>query len=111
MIMADWLTVNSPALADLWPGNVDIDQDALEIILEAAATQCEIYLADRWDPVLEDLPATWAYAQVLQAKALSTSGIAGRDDETGGFGDTVTVFPMDWTVKNLLRPKGGISIA
>jgi len=43
-------------------------------------------------------------AQVLQARALARSFTVGDGGMVGPDGETVTVYPMDWTVKRLLRP-------
>jgi len=72
-------------------------------LLAAARTQCEAFA-----PALEegeDVPENYRLAQALQARALYRSGIAGSGDQIGPDGLTVTVFPMDWTVKRLLRPE------
>lgn len=52
------------------------------------------------------VPDRYVAAQVLQTRALVRAGIADTGDMTGGYGETVTVFPMDWQVKALLRPAG-----
>lgn len=53
------------------------------------------------------VPENYVAAQVLQCRALVRAGVVGSGDQTGGYGETVTVFPMDWTVKALLRPRRG----
>jgi len=92
-------------LPDLWPGAVDLTETALGLVLAAAREQCEAYAPTVDNP--EDVPARYILAQALQAKALSTAGFAGGNDQVGGYGEGVTVYPMDWQVKNLLRPRQG----
>ncbi len=92
-------------LPELWPGGVDLTPTALELVLVAAREQCEAYAPVLADP--DDPPARYILAQALQAKALSTAGFVGEGDQMGGYGEGVTVYPMDWQVKNLLRPKQG----
>jgi hypothetical protein len=41
----------------------------------------------------------------MQARAVYNSVKAGSGDQVGPDGLTVTVYPMDWNVKNLLRPR------
>ncbi|GAA4831628.1 hypothetical protein GCM10023221_04300 [Luteimicrobium xylanilyticum] len=88
-----------------WADAVDMEDEDLTMLLEAAHDQCAAYA-----PAIADdatVPDSWVYAEVLQARALSRSGVAGRDDQVGPDGYQVTVFPMDWTVKKLLRPDKG----
>lgn len=89
--------------APYWPMCDVEDPDALAKLLEAARIQCEAFA-----PALADTdvaPENYRLAQGFQARALYRSAIAGSGDRIGGDGLAVTVFPMDWTVKNLLRPK------
>lgn len=46
----------------------------------------------------------------MQARALYRAGVAGSGENIGEDGFTVTVHPMDWTVKALLRPPSGIPV-
>jgi hypothetical protein len=88
-----------------WPDAEDMDADQLFSVLQAAYEQCSAYA-----PPLADgaaVPEGYLLAQVMQARAIARAGIAGRDDQVGPDGYTVTVFPMDWTVKHLLRPPRG----
>lgn len=87
----------------LWAGAVDYGQD-LAFPLYVAAIQCE-----RFAPTLAEgatVPENYVAAQVLQTRALVRAGIVGDGDRAGAE-ETVTVFPMDWTVKALLRPRRG----
>ncbi|MEV7972862.1 hypothetical protein [Cellulomonas sp. NPDC089187] len=84
-----------------WTTALDLDPEDLALHLNSAHQQCVAFLNDREpDPVLD----RHKLAQIMQARALYRSLAAGSGDQLGGE-DGVTVFPMDWTVKNLLRPK------
>ena len=85
----------------------DAPQDAtvLASYLQAAYEQCVAYLPPELFPESGTIPQRWIQAQIMQARALHRSTVTGSGDQMGGDGYTVTVFPMDWTVKNLLRPK------
>lgn len=94
-------------IATVWSGVYDVDLEGLAIVLAAAKTQCEQYQR-------ADIPGENKFlAQVYQARALVRAGYSGTDGELyNGDAPTVTLFPMDWTVKNLLRPKrplGGVA--
>lgn len=94
-----------PRLDALWPGSSDYRfGGGLDFPLYVAMIQCA-----RFAPALAEgavVPQNWVAAQVLQARALVRSGVAGSGDQVG-VEETVAVFPMDWTVKNLLRPRRG----
>lgn len=107
-----WFTGPDEALLDLWPGAADLEESTLGIYLAAARDQCLTYLGARADGIEDNaIPPAWRVAQALQARGIARSGIASAGDEMGGYGETVTVFPMDWTVKNLLRPQGPVGVA
>lgn len=101
-----FVSVDSPLIPSFWP-DYPADEDALQAVLEAAYGQCEAFA-----PVAEDgysVPgstdaARFMQAQIMQARALYRSATSGGGDQVGAEGFTVTVFPMDWTVKALLRP-------
>lgn len=101
-----WITSpDDPRLGVLWSGAIDHGDD-LEFPLYIARIQCE-----RFAPALAPdaiVPENYVAAQILQTRALVRSGIAGSGDQSNDYGETVTLFPMDWTVKNLLRPKRGV---
>jgi len=89
------------------------EEPGLTRYLQAAYEQCMDFLPYTTDPetgvqtTTPPAPATarFVLAQVLQARALYRSALAGSGDAIGADGLSVTVFPMDWTVKNLLRPR------
>ena len=98
-----------------WPGAADIDLAELDALLASAAIQCDAYAPQVTENTLVDgvettveaaAPDNYLHAQVLQARALYRSTMAGSGDQIGVDGQAVQVFPMDWTVKLLLRPKG-----
>lgn len=100
-----WVDAVELATVEGWAS--DVDDETLVEVLTAAYEQCVIFLNGRIPAEGEPVPARLALAQKLQARALLRSSVAGSNDGLGMDGLTVTVFPMDWTVKNLLRPKRG----
>lgn len=100
-----WLTTaDRDTVASFWPSVDEVDDATLALLLTSAQTQCAEYAPAR---ATNDVPSSWRHAQALQARALWRSGVASSNDNMGGDGLTVTVFPMDWTVKRLLRPQKG----
>jgi hypothetical protein len=86
----------------------DSTDEGLGLYLHAAYEQCLEFLPHDAEgaPVVPDpVPERLVLAQVMQARALYRSAVAGSGDRIGPDGMTITVFPMDWTVKNLLRPR------
>ena len=104
--MIGWLDAgNITEVRGYWPGVDEVDLDELALLLASAQVQCAAFAPDLGDDVT--VPVNYRHAQVLQARALYRAGMAGSNDQIGLDGQSVTVFPMDWTVKNLLRPKRG----
>lgn len=100
-----WIIPGDPRLTVLWPGAADYENPDLAFPLTVARIQCE-----RFAPALAPdapVPDNYVAAQVMQCRALVRAGIVGDGDHGGGYEETVTVFPMDWTVKALLRPRRG----
>lgn len=95
-----WLTLDEAREA--WP-DAPLDDLDLSRFLGAAEAQCVAFMPTPADDfVPED---RHVLALILQARSLWRSAKAGSGDAIGPDGFTITVFPMDWTVKSLLRPK------
>lgn len=89
-----------------WRDAAQLDIEDLTLYLTAAYEQCVAYLPDpELVPYPATIPESWKLAQTMQARALFRSVKSGDNNGIGADGYTITVFPMDWTVKNLLRPK------
>jgi hypothetical protein len=85
-----------------WPDAPESDALLFEL-LEAAQVACV-----SWAPALPEgapIPAGHKIAQVMQARAVWNSVKAGGESVFGADGFTVRVFPLDFNVKQLLRPK------
>lgn len=101
--MATWIE-DPGALADYWPmAESEADGYPLLLLLTAARQQCEAFAPELAPGA--DVPESWRLAQAMQARALWRSQTVGSGNSYGSE-LTVTVFPMDWTVKLLLRPPG-----
>lgn len=98
-----WVTL-SQARA-LWRDAVDQDDDELTTYLLSAYESCAEFAPELADGA--PVPESWRLAQVMQARAQMRSLTAGRDDNMAADGLTVTVYPLDWNVRQLLRPKRG----
>lgn len=90
-----------------WADAVTMDDPELERYLQAAYEQC-VEFAPELDDGQTLIPARLVQAQVMQARAIWRAVKAGDGDQIGPDGLTVTVYPMDWTVKNLLRPRRAV---
>jgi len=89
---------------ELWPDAAALDPDVLALLLTGAHEACV-----QFAPVPEPtpVPARYKLAQVSQAKAVYRSLVAGTDGTIGLDGQAVAVFPLDWNVKQHLRPARG----
>lgn len=98
-----WLTLDRARLD--W-ADAPLDDVFLYRILQAAKEQCIEYA-----PALAAgsvVPARYVQAQAMQARALYQSVIANQNDTVGVDGFAVRVFPLDFTIRALLRPKRAI---
>ena len=110
--MATWLDPeeDSALILALWPDAPDDTDGVLTIYLDAARDACSAYA-----PALQpdeggavDVPHNYRLAQMMQAANLWNAAQAspGGDLDGGGFG--LTTHPLDWQVKQLLRPRRAI---
>jgi hypothetical protein len=98
-----WLTLEQAR--GQW-ADAPLDDIFLYQLLETARVQCEEYA-----PALQlgaVVPARYIQAQLTQARALYQSTIANQADNVGIEGFTVRVFPLDFTIRAMLRPKKAI---
>lgn len=79
------------------------DDDVLQRYLDAAHEACVAYAPalGEGDPV----PEGYKMAEAQQARAIYRSLTAGRSDDYGNDDIAVTVFPLDWNIRQLLRPR------
>ncbi|TQJ31950.1 hypothetical protein [Microbacterium sp. SLBN-146] len=57
-----------------------------------------------------DVPSAWKLAEVMQARNLFNAGQSPTNPSSDwdGSGYGVATYPLDWTVKQLLRPEQGV---
>jgi hypothetical protein len=102
---------DSDSIVAEWPEAASIVSAQLQDLLDVAAEQCITYAPLAEGENVADVPDRYRLAQKLQAQALfRASQVQGDQDTEGMQGYTVTVRPMDWTVRNLLRPARGIPV-
>lgn len=77
------------------------EDEVLAVYLAGAHFQCVGYLGA--EP--ETVGANHKLAEIYQARALQRAGWVGTGNQAGGADFGVTVYPMDWNVKRLLRPE------
>ncbi|MCR2785434.1 MULTISPECIES: hypothetical protein [unclassified Microbacterium] len=90
----------------------------LTLYLESAHSACLAYAPSLVeDPNVidggsfdeEPVPATWKLAEVMQARNIWNSVKASPGGgEMDGSSYGITAFPLDWQVKQLLRPERGL---
>lgn len=118
MAVSPWLDPANPddleLIETVWPdaptGDEPGETAALDLYLGAAQQQCLAYLdlpvpEGETDPEMPDtIPENWRMALLLQARALWQLSVTNPAGEIGQDGFSTTPFPMDWNVKNLLKP-------
>jgi hypothetical protein len=98
-----WHTVDTARLE--WSDATGIDDVRLYTLLELARAQCTEYAPAL--PANTRPPINYRQAQLMQARNLINAGRA----EGEGEGDFVLrPFPLDWMVKQTLRPKSGVPV-
>lgn len=95
-----WLTLDQTRLEWVDAPGEDV---TLYSLLHSARVACEEFA-----PVVDVVPEHYRRAQLLQAIGVWNSSRATSADRLGAGEFSVTVFPLDWNVKQLLRPKAGL---
>lgn len=85
-----------------WADRPDVDA-VVQDLLDAAHVQCLAFLGA--EPVV--VTANLKLAEMMQARALHRSGYVGTGNAVGSE-FPVTIFPMDWNVKRLIRPASAV---
>lgn len=97
-----WHTL--PSARDEWKDATRINDRRLFVLLDVARTQVTDFAPALPEDALP--PLAYREAQLMQARNLWN---AARVDPSGGESDgssfALTPFPLDWTIKQLLRPK------
>ena len=96
-----WLTLE---MARAQWADAPLDDVFLWQILESAKNACIAYAPAFTGTV----PLHYVQAQLMQARAIYQSVIANQQDNVGVDGFQVRVFPLDFTIRALLRPKRAV---
>lgn len=103
-----WHTIGSARTE--WDGAKHLEDGRLYVLLETAKRECLSYLDGRVPPARPSL--AYREAQLLHARNRNAAArIDPATGDAGVDGYSLGPFPLDWTVKQLLRPKrrfGGI---
>lgn len=102
-MLVGWVDTEKDGVADDWPDSVYLDEPQIERLLLTAHESCEAYA-----PALAagaQVPQSWKTAQVLQARAVWQMQRQGPGDQFGEGGYSVSVYPLDARIRQMLRPK------
>lgn len=108
--MATWHTVESAR--DEWvdaPYDAD-DGDTLLLSLLSSAKDAVLAFAPAVDTPLVEIPEGYRLAQLMQAKNIWNSSKASPSGDFDGGQYSLTTFPLDWQVRQLIRPKRGLPV-
>lgn len=104
--MADWYDV--PDARAEWPDAPD-DDGTLEQLLEVAQSAVLAYApALAADAV--GVPVTYRHAQLMQARNIWNSSRVSPSSDFAGGDFTMTTYPLDWQIRQILRPKRGVPV-
>lgn len=103
--MATWHTIESAR--DQWV-DAPLDDEQLEELLDVAKDAVLAYAPsdediDPDDP--DEIPTRYRVAQLMQARNVWNSSAASPTGDFDGAGYGLTTFPLDWQVKQILRPR------
>ncbi|MBO1770459.1 hypothetical protein [Agrococcus sp. TF02-05] len=101
-----WHTLDT-ARASGWADAVDMSDLELHRLLETAKVDVLAYAPAL--PLDAPVPERYKAAQLMQARNRHNAGLANpASGEPGLEGFGMTVFPLDWQIKQLLRPIQGV---
>lgn len=105
-----WLTKSDTALIEAFgfTDAGDLEEDVLEAYLNVAKEACIAYAPPLREG--ETVPDSWRMAQAMQARNNFQAGAAAPADAGEGGTYGVTARPLDWQVKQLLRPRRGVGV-
>jgi len=106
--MTDWLTVDDEELPTLWP-DVPMNDNVAKLYLAAAKDACIAY-APALPEDADGIPDGWRLAQAMQARNTYNSSKASPGGDFDGSGYGISAFPLDWQVKQLLRPRRAMGV-
>ena len=90
---------------ELWPEAAELEWPVLDRLIKSSWEQCSVFAPDL--PEGQAVPESWKVAQVMQARSTYRASLTGSNNQVGDDGMVLTVFPLDWQVRQLLRPKRG----
>ncbi|WP_336630774.1 MULTISPECIES: hypothetical protein [unclassified Microbacterium] len=95
-------------LGVVWPDGASLPEGVLKVYLAVAKSACIAYA-----PALPEghtVPDSYRVAQAMQAANVYNAAVAapGGDLDGGGYG--LVAHPLDWQVKQLLRPQSGVGV-
>ncbi|QCQ16990.1 hypothetical protein [Microbacterium sp. RG1] len=107
----DWVKASVAAdralIGIVWPDGSILGDDALAVYLAAAKAGCVAYAPTLAEGA--DVPEEYRLAHIMHARNIFNAGNAASDGNgelsAGGYG--ITSYPLDWHVKQLLRPQRG----
>ena len=87
----------------VWSEAADIDPVTLESLFIASNEVCMAYAPLL--PAGSPIPMSYKLAEIMQARHIWSQFAGGNQDTMGQDGFTVTVYPLVFAARDLLRPK------
>lgn len=102
-MLVGWVDTENDGVADDWPDSVYLDEPQIKRLLATAHETCEAYAPSLADGA--EVPQRYKTAQVLQARAIWQMQRQGPGDQFAEGGYSVSVYPLDARIRQMLRPK------
>lgn len=103
--MATWHT---PETARLWLAGTDLDDALLEVLLEVAKSEVLAFAPALAEADANTPPVSYVYAQIQHAQNKLNASRVGPGGDVGDGTFALSPFPLDWSIRQTLRPKRGI---
>ncbi|AOT04956.1 hypothetical protein [Arthrobacter sp. U41] len=95
--------LDSTFIEEYWSEAAELSNLVLESLFDAAHEVCVAYAPLL--PAEAPVPVSYKLAEIMQARHIWTQFAGGNRDEMGTDGFTVTVYPLVFAARDLLRPK------
>ena len=112
--MGTWQNGIDSLLVDEWADAARISDEMLALLLDVARDQVIAYAPRKFQLLVSevgvnvDIPESYVLAQIRQTQNLYRASVTDAGGQIGdGESFAITVFPLDWHVKQLIRPNRG----
>ncbi len=107
-----WLDLENETDRELlevvWPDSASLSDAVLSVYLSVAQAACIAYAPAL--PTDAAVPDAWRLAQAMDAANTYNAAVASPSGDVDGGTFGLVAHPLDWQVKQLLRPQSGVGV-